>query len=168
MWWEYCYDCTIGAESEIKFNILSFYRDVPLSQSHSVRTTGWALDMLKIEHDLDVLMDYTDPTLRDFKDVYNLSTSAFGLTGGIGGLWSLTDRVSLDFDMWLSLLYVSTEGKYKFIEIEPSGACSTFLDCWVFKWNRDTIIPMLDLALRLNYSLRDNLVLFAGYNICGL
>ncbi len=164
---EWCDRCTVRADSEIRFRMLSFYRDTPLAQSGSF-TANYRLGLryVSIEHDVEALMDWTDPTLSDFKDVYNLDTSAFGFTAGVNGLWALNNSLDLGFDLGLSLLYGSTDGKYKFIMIDPStGACSTASSCWTWKWDKDTIVPMMDMALRLTYSVMKNMDVFAAYNM---
>ncbi len=161
-----CNLCTISADSEIKFRTLSFYRDVPLSQSGSF-TANYrvGLKYISLERDLDVLMDVASSTANDYKDTYNMDTSAFGLTGGVNGNWVLSNALNFGFDIGLSLLYGSTDGKYKFTTIRPSGTCVNDRDCYVIKWGKDTITPMLDMALRLSYSVMDNLNIYAAYNL---
>ncbi len=164
--WSSCNLCTISADSEIKFRTLSFYRDVPLSQSGSF-TANYrvGLKYISLERDLDVLMDITSSTANDYKDTYNMDTSAFGFTGGVNGNWALSNALNLGFDIGLSLLYGSTDGKYKSVIIRPSGACINDRDCYVFKWTKDTVIPMMDMALRLSYGVMDNLSVYAAYNL---
>ncbi len=161
-----CNLCTISADSEIKFRTLSFYRENTLAQSGSFSANyRIGLRYVSLERDLDVLLDRVSATLNDYKDTYNMDTSAFGLTGGVNGNWALSTALNLGFDIGLSLLYGSTDGKYKFTTIRPGGACINNWDCYVIKWDKDIITPMFDMALRLSYGVLDNLSVYAAYNL---
>ncbi len=162
-----CDECTVSADSEIDFSMFSFYKETPLTQGGPFSANYRAgLRYVSIEHDVDTLLDWTDPTSWDYLDAYSLDTSAFGLYAGLNGLWQISNSLDLGFDMGLSLLYGSTDGKYQSIWIDPStGACPSTGNCFTWDWDKDTIIPMVDLAVRLTYRVMNNLDVFAGYNM---